>query len=175
MAQGFAGSCISGVLNVSRRAGCVLARKVDIRLPEKKEFRLTWHEAGPPNYLDDKVDSDQKVVNKERSLCLGRIYRGQHVLPPRPHGPSPAVYYPSFVDSEPSILPILSFSSRLFPIFCLFRAVYSHSAVYSEPSIPPLPSIPRRLFLLFRAVYSPSFVPGLRSQPSTPRVLYQGF
>ena len=27
-------------------------------------------EAGPPNHLDDEVDSDQYVVNEELSLCL---------------------------------------------------------------------------------------------------------
>ena len=25
----------------------------------KREFKLPWREAGPPNHLDDKVDSDQ--------------------------------------------------------------------------------------------------------------------
>ena len=25
----------------------------------ERKFKLTWREAGPPNYLDDKVDSDQ--------------------------------------------------------------------------------------------------------------------
>ena len=25
----------------------------------EREFKLPWREAGPPNYLDDKVDSDQ--------------------------------------------------------------------------------------------------------------------
>jgi len=30
---------------------------------------LPWREAGPPNHHDDKVDSDQYVVNKELSLC----------------------------------------------------------------------------------------------------------
>jgi len=39
-------------------------RKVDIRLPGK----VPWREAGPPNHLDDKVDSDQSVVNKELSV-----------------------------------------------------------------------------------------------------------
>jgi len=34
----------------------------------KREFKLPWREAGPPNHHDDKVDSDQKVVNKELSL-----------------------------------------------------------------------------------------------------------
>ena len=32
---------------------------VDVRLPGKKEFKLPWREAGPPNHLDDKVDPDQ--------------------------------------------------------------------------------------------------------------------
>ena len=31
-------------------------------------FKLPWREAGPPNHHDDKVDSDQQVVNKELSL-----------------------------------------------------------------------------------------------------------
>ena len=31
----------------------------------KREFKLPWREARPPHHLDDKVDSDQKVVNKE--------------------------------------------------------------------------------------------------------------
>ena len=31
------------------------------------EFKLPWREAGPPNLHDDKVDSDQYVVNKELS------------------------------------------------------------------------------------------------------------
>jgi len=34
----------------------------------EKEFKLPWREAGPPNHHDDKVDSDQAVVNKELSL-----------------------------------------------------------------------------------------------------------
>jgi len=34
----------------------------------KREFKLPWREAGPPNHHDDKVDSDQEVVNKELSL-----------------------------------------------------------------------------------------------------------
>jgi len=35
-----------------------------------REFRLPWREAGPPYHHDNKVDSDQKVVNKELSLCV---------------------------------------------------------------------------------------------------------
>jgi len=31
-----------------------------------------WREAGPPTHHDDKVDSDQQVVNKELSLGRGR-------------------------------------------------------------------------------------------------------
>jgi len=37
----------------------VATRKVDVRLPGKREFKLPWREAGPPNHHDDKVDSDQ--------------------------------------------------------------------------------------------------------------------
>ena len=33
----------------------------------KREFKLPWREAGPPNHHDDKVDSDQQVVNKGRA------------------------------------------------------------------------------------------------------------
>ena len=32
------------------------------------EHVLPWREAGPPNHHDDKVDSDQYLVNKEVSL-----------------------------------------------------------------------------------------------------------
>jgi len=34
----------------------------------KKEFKIPWREAGPPDHLDDKVKSDQEVVNKELFL-----------------------------------------------------------------------------------------------------------
>ena len=34
----------------------------------KGEFKLPWREAGPPDHLDDEVDSDHEVVNKEVSL-----------------------------------------------------------------------------------------------------------
>ena len=37
-------------------------------LAQPQRFRLPWREAGPPNYLDDKVDSDQWVVNKYFAL-----------------------------------------------------------------------------------------------------------
>ena len=45
-------------------------RKVDIRLPG--EGNLNFHGARPVylNHLDDEVDSDQQVVNKELSLHL---------------------------------------------------------------------------------------------------------
>ena len=40
----------------------------------ESEFKLPWRETGPPNHLDDKVDPNQEVVNKEfsvsRILCL---------------------------------------------------------------------------------------------------------
>ena len=38
------------------------------------EFKLPWREAGPPNHHDDKVDSDQQVVNKELSLCRWQVH-----------------------------------------------------------------------------------------------------
>ena len=50
------------------------SRKVDVRLPGKREFKLPWREAGPPNHRDDKVDSEQQVVNKELSL-MGRVFQ----------------------------------------------------------------------------------------------------
>ena len=31
----------------------------------KREIKLPWREAGPPNHLDDAVVLDQQVVNKE--------------------------------------------------------------------------------------------------------------
>ena len=34
----------------------------------KRKFKLPWREAGPSHHHDDKVDSDQKVDNKELSL-----------------------------------------------------------------------------------------------------------
>ena len=34
----------------------------------KKEFKFPLREAGPPNFLDDNVDLDQQIVNKELSL-----------------------------------------------------------------------------------------------------------
>ena len=34
----------------------------------QRDFKLPWREAGPPNHHDDKVDSDQPIVNKELSL-----------------------------------------------------------------------------------------------------------
>ena len=34
------------------------------RATKKKEFKLPWREAGPPNHLNDAVNSDQQVVNK---------------------------------------------------------------------------------------------------------------
>ena len=43
----------------------------------KREFKLPWRETGPPNHHDDKVDSDQQVVNKELSHCSA----GGHKVP----------------------------------------------------------------------------------------------
>ena len=49
---------------------------MDIRLPEKKEFKLSWREAGPLIHFADKVDLDQKVVNKKLFLCSGFRVKG---------------------------------------------------------------------------------------------------
>ena len=38
----------------------------------KRGLQFPWREAGPPNYLDDKVDADQYVLNKEPSLSASR-------------------------------------------------------------------------------------------------------
>ena len=34
----------------------------------KRKFKFPWRKAGPPNHLDDEVDADQWVVNKELSV-----------------------------------------------------------------------------------------------------------
>ena len=31
----------------------------------EKEFKLPWRKSGPLNHLDDKVDPDKEVVNKD--------------------------------------------------------------------------------------------------------------
>ena len=38
----------------------------------KREFKLPWCEVGPPNHHDEKMGSDQYVVNK--GLSLPRLY-----------------------------------------------------------------------------------------------------
>ena len=48
---------------------CAYFFRVRVRFLPLREFKLPWREANPPNYLNDKVDSDQQVVNKEVSLC----------------------------------------------------------------------------------------------------------
>jgi len=60
----------------------------------KREFKLPWREAGPPNHHDDKVDSDQYVVNNELSLLAvdrgdGRGVGGALGLP-RTFNPEPS-------------------------------------------------------------------------------------
>ena len=35
----------------------------------KRELKLPWRKAGPPDHHDDRVNSDQEVVNKGISLC----------------------------------------------------------------------------------------------------------
>ena len=45
----------------------------------KREFKLQWREEGPPNHLDDKLDSNRQVVNNEISRCQVR-YAGVFAL-----------------------------------------------------------------------------------------------
>ena len=44
------------------------------------KFKLPWREAGPPNHHDDKVDSDQEVVDNELSLTVNSEGRGLREL-----------------------------------------------------------------------------------------------
>ena len=43
------------------------------KVTEKRGFKLLWREAGRPNHHDDKVDSDQEVVNEELSHSRARL------------------------------------------------------------------------------------------------------
>ena len=66
----------------------------------KEEFNLPWCEAGPPNHLDDKVDSDQKVVNNELSLYTRRRHswhasQRRSPKPRRAAGPRGACFPPN--------------------------------------------------------------------------------
>jgi len=50
-------------------------------------FKLPWREAGRPNNLDDKVDSNHQVVNKELSFSLhARVYNTIPLSHLRPGG-----------------------------------------------------------------------------------------
>ena len=51
----------------------VSSKEVVYKATWKRDFELPWREAGPPKHLDDKVDSDQQVVNTE--LPLFRVSR----------------------------------------------------------------------------------------------------
>jgi hypothetical protein len=57
-----------------------LHRKVDRKATGKRECKNSWREAGPPDHLDDKVDSDQQVVDKEISLSYIRFLHHLHHL-----------------------------------------------------------------------------------------------
>ena len=46
---------------------------------ESWRAKYPWREAGPPNHLDDRVDSDQQVVNEELTLYLREVPRGEDV------------------------------------------------------------------------------------------------
>ena len=43
-----------------------------------REFKLPCREAGPPNHLDDKVDSDQQVVNPRTVSLLASLLLSLH-------------------------------------------------------------------------------------------------
>ena len=159
MAQGVAGGCISGVLNVSRRAGCVLARKVDIRLPGKRNSDS--HGTRPVHQIISTIKwirTRRLSIKNALSVLAGftgasMSSRRDHMVLPQPSIPLP----------RPSIL----LPSRLFSIFCLSRAIY-----------PPPLSIPSGLFplcCLFRAIYPPSAVFSSSSEPCILPRLYQGF
>ena len=45
-------------------------------------FKLSWREAGPPNHLNDKVDSDQEVFNTELSLSGRLVQSGLRAVVP---------------------------------------------------------------------------------------------
>jgi len=47
---------------------CVEALERQMQGYLEKEIKLSWREAGPTSHHDDKVDSDQQVVDKELSL-----------------------------------------------------------------------------------------------------------
>jgi len=72
----------------------VLSRKVDVRLPGKGNSKLPWRETGPLNHLDDVMDSDQWVVNRELSLSspfgVGRQSATHVWLTPNGHSASGA-------------------------------------------------------------------------------------
>ena len=40
----------------------------------KREFKLQWCEAGPPDHLNTQVDLDQSGVNKELSFSLALFF-----------------------------------------------------------------------------------------------------
>ena len=48
---------------------CITKEEGRCKATWTREFEIPLREAGPPNHHDDKVDSDQQVVNEELSLC----------------------------------------------------------------------------------------------------------
>jgi hypothetical protein len=65
-------SCLGFRLCRKARSG-FRSREGRCKATWKREFKLPWREAGPPNHHDDKVDSDQQVVNKELSRRQGVV------------------------------------------------------------------------------------------------------
>jgi len=75
----------------------------------KRGFRLPWREAGPSDHVDDQVDSDQKVFNKEVSrMCpAGDASRNQQracSVPCSPHRVPLRHRYPTSILSPTSMI-----------------------------------------------------------------------
>ena len=68
---------------MSDGSGAAVLLKVNIRLPGKGNSNSPCRENGPPNHLDDQVDSDQYLVNKNSlsgagaAVLLERLLRDE--------------------------------------------------------------------------------------------------
>ena len=77
-----------GVAVHRTQQSCVVNALCSIKLQQegrckatwKREFKLPWRKAGPPNHHDDKVDSDQWDVNQELSLSRYVVDDGEHLV-----------------------------------------------------------------------------------------------
>ena len=97
---------------LSRRTEPALLDRLErCKATKKSEFKPPWREAGPPNHHNDKVDSDQEVVNKE--LSLDRTDPGRR----RGRGST---------GSRPSLSPSIIFESKR----CVFRSKSNFLSTY---------------------------------------------